>query len=223
MTICVHQYFSEATPATAPSSYISAGPHNDTRYVRFGVEDLTIYVLSYYNNLVQFGADTDGCRFRRVRVRANAFHCGNEANRKPAWEWGGGGKNPLFRIHASNWEVSDCDLWSTWSVFHTSGIYAPVISGHSYLGWQTARWGLIQRNKIFNGGACHWFDQGKQILFEENTCIGNNPMSKRTSIHHYCDMQNEWCTFCPSNGVEIDLPVNLPARSSLRELLAYVT
>jgi hypothetical protein len=102
-----------------------------------------------------------------------------------AWEWGGGGKNPLFWVHGMNWEISDCDLWSTWSVIHTSGIYAPKISGHNFLGWQTAKWGLILRNQIYNGGACHWFDQAKQILFEGNTCIGNNPMTMGNNIDTY--------------------------------------
>ena len=43
-----------------------------------------------------------------------------------------------------NFEVSDCDLWSTWSVFHSSG---PV----------GGRYGLMTRNQIYNGGSCHWF------------------------------------------------------------------
>ena len=43
-----------------------------------------------------------------------------------------------------NFEVSDCDLWSTWSVFHSS---RPV----------GGRYGLMTRNQIYNGGSCHWF------------------------------------------------------------------
>lgn len=27
-----------------------------------------------------------------------------------------------------------------------------------------------------DGGACHWFDQAQQVVFENNTCTGNNPM-----------------------------------------------
>ena len=42
---------------------------------RFGVEDLPIYVLSYYNNVIDIRNDTFGVRVRRVRIRANAFHC----------------------------------------------------------------------------------------------------------------------------------------------------
>ena len=74
-------YFSQATSqsspgnATAPASLITTDqpvcmehcadkPHAP----RFGVEDLAIYVLSYYNNVIDIRNDTVG-----VRVRASAF------------------------------------------------------------------------------------------------------------------------------------------------------
>ena len=60
--------------------------------------------------------------------------------------------------------MSDCDLWVSGTVFKCDG-------GHQ------ARFGLIANNTIMNGGACHWFDQAKQVIFENNTCTGNNPMT----------------------------------------------
>jgi hypothetical protein len=36
-----------------------------------------------------------------------------------------------------------------------------------------------------NGGACHWFDQAQQVIFENNTCTGNNPMTMGNNIDTY--------------------------------------
>ena len=36
-----------------------------------------------------------------------------------------------------------------------------------------------------NGGACHWFDQAKQVVFENNTCTGNNPMTMGNNLDSY--------------------------------------
>mmetsp|Transcript_22093 Transcript_22093/g.66317 ORF Transcript_22093/g.66317 Transcript_22093/m.66317 type:complete len:262 (-) Transcript_22093:2313-3098(-) len=178
-------YFASYNQTTAPQSYIAAANHSSTKYVRYGAEDLSIYVLSYYNNVFDISADTDGVRLRRLRVRANAFHCGNEGSRLPPWTFEGGGYNPLIWVHGINFEVSDCDLWSTWSVIHSSGIDNPVLSGWTYSGFQSARYGLVLRNTIYNGGACHWFDGAKQVVFEANTCIGNNPMTMGNNIDSY--------------------------------------
>jgi hypothetical protein len=32
-----------------------------------------------------------------------------------------------------------------------------------------------------DGGACHWFDQAQQVVFENNTCTGNNPMVSKAA------------------------------------------
>ena len=36
-----------------------------------------------------------------------------------------------------------------------------------------------------NGGACHWFDQAKQVIFENNICTGNNPMTMGNNLDSY--------------------------------------
>ena len=192
-------YFSEATSqrspgnATAPASLITTDqpvcmehcadkPHAP----RFGVEDLAIYVLSYYNNVIDIRNDTVGVRVRRVRIRANAFHCqsrgsedGASDGRNLPWTFQGGGYNPLIWTNGKSFEVSDCDLWATWSVFHSSGP-----AGGQY-GYGAARYGLMTRNQIYNGGACHWFDNGRELIFEGNTCIGNSHMSMGNNIATY--------------------------------------
>ena len=35
-----------------------------------------------------------------------------------------------------------------------------------------ARYGLVARNRIWFGSTVHWFDQIKQVIFEENTATG---------------------------------------------------
>ena len=78
----------------------------------------------------------------------------------------------MFWIHGQNFVVEDCDLWSTWSVFHSTGITVPggtpaALAAPPPIG---GRFGLMRRNTIYNGGACHWFDNGRQLIFEENRC-----------------------------------------------------
>ena len=94
----------------APPSLIAAQPNA----TRFGLEDMAIYVLSYYKNLVDISVDTIGVRIRRVRVRANAFHCqarssegGPGGGRGVPWQFAGGGHNPLIWIHGQNFEGKD--------------------------------------------------------------------------------------------------------------------
>ena len=82
-------YFAEANATTAPASLITTSvPAGTSVSPRFGLEDLAIYVLSYYRNLLDVRVDTLGVRVRRVRVRANAFHCqGRDSEGGPGVSW----------------------------------------------------------------------------------------------------------------------------------------
>ena len=71
-------YFAFRNASNTPSTMI--GPVHgtqpgDTMYprVRYGVEDLAIYVVSHFNSIIDISAFTDGVRVRRIRVRANMF------------------------------------------------------------------------------------------------------------------------------------------------------
>ena len=60
----------------------------------------------------------------------------------------------MFWIHGQNFVVEDCDLWSTWSVFHSTGITVPggtpaTLAAPPPIG---GRFGLMRRNTIYNGG-----------------------------------------------------------------------
>ena len=112
---------------------------------RWGLADLTIYQMYVYRVLIYVGRLDDGftmvrlninssitnsimqwpCGQERVRIRANAFHCGQTCG--PAGSEGG--DNPVLSIHGRNWRVVGCDILSTWSAFST-GIY-DVLGGSS--------------------------------------------------------------------------------------------
>ena len=97
-------------------------------------------------------------KVKRVRIRANAFHCTNTQERKVPWSFKGAGTNPLVLIDGKNFEISDNDFWATWTMLKTGTAMKGTPT--------TARYGIIQRNTFWNGGACHWFNQAKQIIFE---------------------------------------------------------
>ena len=176
-------YFSQDTSETEPGNHTApyaliapAKPPCAEHCVglpdapRFGLSDLAIYVLSYYRSVIDIRNDTVGVSVRRVRIRANAFHCSDwtscrgsncSSDGSPAlprsvpWEFQGGGTNPMFWIHGQNFVVEDCDLWSTWSVFHSTGITVPggtpaALAAPPPIG---GRFGLMRRNTIYNGGA----------------------------------------------------------------------
>ena len=47
------------------------------------------------------------------------------------------------------------------------------------------RYGLIVRNMIYNGASCHWFDNVREMIFEGNTCIGNEATAGGNVIASY--------------------------------------
>eukprot|EP01052_Picozoa_sp_SAG31_P032905 SAG31_NODE_3657_length_4018_cov_1.668538_4_plen_465_part_00 len=56
-------YFAEDDQSSAPKAYFAAASHANRRHtVRYGVEDISVYVLSYYHNLFDISVDTDGNR-----------------------------------------------------------------------------------------------------------------------------------------------------------------
>eukprot|EP01052_Picozoa_sp_SAG31_P002890 SAG31_NODE_105_length_25008_cov_17.439399_3_plen_993_part_00 len=262
-------YFAFYNESQHPGNLISAvhgSMVTDKIYprVRFGVEDLSIYVLAYYSSVIEISAYTDGVTIRRVRIRANAFtgadwwgsllppQHANGARGVP-WKFEGGGSNPLIPIHGKNFEISGCDLYGSWTIFKSSGDNTARICGWSAApgttpkqelcepnktrldcgpvigrdeqscvahgccwapdparpydciapgggtpsdiragsyedgdcSYSSARYGLIANNTIANGGACHWFDQAQQIIFENNTCRGNSQMSMGNNIDTY--------------------------------------
>jgi hypothetical protein len=149
------------------------------------------YVVSHFNSIIDISHFTDGVRIQRVRIRANMFFgadwwgsashpAGADGGRGVPWIFSGGGRNPAIPIHGKNFVVSDSDLWVSGTVFKSDGQYTSHLCPSNRTGdssvWESfidadcvfssARWGLIANNTIMNGGACHWFDQVQQVVFE---------------------------------------------------------
>jgi len=194
-------FFEQDDAKSAPPSLLAPAT-NSTTATRFGIEDLAFYVLSYYVNVINIAPQTDGVRIRRVRIRANAFHCQDFetgiGDRNVPWAFAGAGHNPLIWIHGLNFEIADCDLWSTWSVFHACSPKGMYLCGTNRGGGgnQTARFGTVVRNTVWNGGSCHWLDNVGQIVFESNSCTGNNPVS---AVHSILVLVLLHCMACHSN------------------------
>ena len=71
-------------------------------------------------------------------------------------------------------------LWAGPNRTNVGSVYDSFIDADCV--FSSARWGLIANNTIMNGGACHWFDQAQQVVFENNSCTGNNPMSMGNNV-----------------------------------------
>ena len=183
--------FAEDDQTSAPAAYFAPAQHTNTSSVRYGVQDLAIDIRSFYKNVFEIGVDTDGVRVERVRIRANAFHCqdtiGHSESRGVAWTWiDHVNTNALFTIRGRNFVIHECDLWATWQVVSTPGpSYNEEAGGRIYHGWNVARSGVITRNKMMHGGACHWFDSAREILWESNECQGNNVIAMGNTIATY--------------------------------------
>eukprot|EP01051_Picozoa_sp_SAG22_P003655 SAG22_NODE_181_length_16048_cov_157.464418_5_plen_569_part_00 len=130
-------HFSSDNISTAPSALLRP----EFPSARWGVEDLTVYVLGFYHNVIHCPADvsrTGRFRMSRVTIRASAFHCMNGRSRNPPWRAAGDGGPGLFGVvvrlgrmdcpncthddvssgpvntPSYNVQVSDCDISGSW-------------------------------------------------------------------------------------------------------------
>ncbi len=170
----------------APSAMISNsrrqsgsdGVTNDEP-VSFGLEDLTIYVLGYYNAVVNISTETSGVRLLRVRVRADAFiNRDNTAARSVPWQatFGGVGR-PLVLLQGNNVEISGCDMWGSWDALYAREHFP----GEAHTPSHAAHFLLITNNSFSYGGSCYNLEQVQQVIMEGNTCTGQG-MSQGNGI-----------------------------------------
>ena len=69
-------YFAFRSASNTPGTMIGAvhgSRPGDMMYprVRYGVEDLAVYVVSHFNSIIDISPFTDGVRVQRIRIRAN--------------------------------------------------------------------------------------------------------------------------------------------------------
>lgn len=178
-------HFSSDNVSTAPPALLR--PEDAT--ARWGIEDLTIYVLGYYHNVIHCPADlsrTARFRMRRVTVRADAFHCMNGGSRNPPWtatgDGGPGGFGAVIRLGpmdptncpnctvadvstgevntpSYNVQVSDCDISGSWHLFIGQVEYARFL-----------------RNTLWNGGMSFYLIP-RQTIVEGNDVTGSSVMA----------------------------------------------
>ena len=152
-----------------------------TATTTFAVTDMCIYALSFYSTVINISTGTTNVQVKRVRIRANAFNGRNAGpDRTTPWQATVGANGPpVILLQGISAEVSDCDIYATWIAIASHGHYGPTSPAHS------TRFALIRNNTIWNGGACFWADQAKEVIFEGNTCTGNSPMSGGNGIMTY--------------------------------------
>ena len=158
---------------------------------RWGLEDLSITANTYFDAVDNISANTDGFKMRHVNIRANSFFCASTTGvenvtkaHEVAWS-DNSAQGAAIESHAMpfaiqtngrNWEVSDCDIYSSWGVFtqpHTGLLDPKEMGGYGYLA----------RNRLFNGkGPTVDCDGAKQWIVEDNVVTGVSPMSGGNSI-----------------------------------------
>lgn len=156
------------------------GEASNRSTVSFSVTDMAIYALSFYSTVINISANTANVAVQRVRIRANAFVNRNGGSRKVPWQDTVGANGPpVISLQGHGAQVTDCDIYATWIAIQSRGHYGPTSPAHS------ARFALIRNNTIWNGGACFWADQAKEVIFEGNRCSGVSPMSGGNGIMTY--------------------------------------
>ena len=175
-------YFREQQPSEAPMpGYI----HANNSAAAWAVEDLAVYVSSFYHSVVYVGPSAVDFSLQRVRVRAAAYamlddrscsktcgessrgnnisclndSCPNNKHRLANFSHMSSGEVVMLAGN-SGYQITDCDLLGTAIIIHTGT--------HGASSGSPARYGYIARNVLWNANAGHWFDGIKEVIFEYN-------------------------------------------------------
>ena len=165
-------YFREQQPWEAPvPGYI----HANNSASAWAVEDLAIYVSSFYHSVVHVGPSTIDFSLQRVRVRAAAYAmlddrscgttcgansrgnniscldntCPQNKHRFANFSHMSSGEVVMLAGN-SGYQITDCDLLGTAIIIHTGT--------HGASSGSPARYGYIARNVLWNANAGHWFE-----------------------------------------------------------------
>jgi hypothetical protein len=78
----------------------------------------------------------------------------------------------VIAFEGRNFEVTDCDLYSSWGVITTDGV------GTTPAAQAQSGYGYVARNKLWNGhGPTFDLDGSKQWIFEANQIVGTSVMA----------------------------------------------
>lgn len=162
----------------APDAYIT-GAANVTSW---HLADVTVYVTSFFNNVIRIQPGSNNVSVKRTRVRANSYFCLEPTKGKASrgrntfWDTGfsQGSRFNALLIAGTNIFVEDNDLYSTNDVISTLSNGA---AGASYM--------HIANNRIYNGGTAHWGISWKQTIFEDNVMLGSSATAMGSNYAQY--------------------------------------
>lgn len=181
----------ETNVTTAPEVWIWSNTTSDADADTFptpsswGLQDLSVFASAFHNIIIGVPNTTVGFLMRRVRTRVNAFASSNGVftsthNRWANWTLEQPG--PLLALHGRIFEVTDCDLFSTYDVIQsmtTNWMCNKAVWPNNCHG---AFFGVVARNRIYNGGAAHFTNQWNQVIFENNYIHGISVIAMGQSI-----------------------------------------
>ena len=115
---------------------------------QFGVEEVSIYVTAYANDVVNFPPNTDGSFLRNSLIRFNSYFSGNpdgsdSRGRSQPWAINAG---CTVKIAGKNHVVENNDIYSSGDVISSRDNGDDIGLG----------WLRVSNNRLWNGGTTHW-------------------------------------------------------------------
>lgn len=152
----------------------------------------------------------------RVTMRANAFFAQNNAGtfgpaappgvqtvthgRSANWTLQSPGNG--VQLNARNFRIVNCDLWTTYNAI--TSFASNGKAGCNGKTWPNschgATFGWIADNAIHHGGASHFMNQWRQVIYERNVAVGASVTAMGNSVgtgpdgghdHHILHVDNE--------------------------------
>jgi hypothetical protein len=194
--------FAEATNETAPAAYFElddaaarAAPHGTGAWA---VRDLAVVITGFHYHVFSVSNFTDGFAMERVTLRANAFFAQNNAGtfgaaaprgvqtvthgRSANWTLEQPGN--AIQLNAKNFRIVGCDIWATYnaiSSFNTNG-KASCVGATWPNSCHGATFGYIADNSVHHGGASHFMNQWRQVVYERNENVGASVIAMGQSV-----------------------------------------
>lgn len=205
-------YFAEATPETAPAAYFAlddaAAAAASGGVGAWAVRDLAVVITAFHYHVFSVSNFTDGFALERVTLRANAFFAGNNAG-TPGVQTHGRWANwtleqpgNAIQLNGRNFAILNNDIWSSYNAITSFDSNSKV--GCAGTSWPNschgATFGHIADNIVHHGGASHFMNQWRQVIYERNVNVGASVIAMGQSLgtgpdgghdHHVLHADNE--------------------------------
>jgi len=185
-------FFAEATNVTAPDAYFALNETLAGEQPRgtgaWAVRDLAVVITGFHFSVFKASNYTDGWALERVTLRANAFFAGNNAGtftgsvptsvqtvthgRSANWTLEQPGC--AVRVNAKNFRILQNDIWATYDAItsFSSNEKAPCNGASWPNSCHGATFGWVADNVVHHGGASHFMNQWRQVIYERNYNVG---------------------------------------------------